>query len=155
MWLFWFIFAKKKKKERKKHLAKFSHCCRLNIREPRSTLGKIEKNTNINALLSHTPNIQISSSKAFLNFPRCFNFTGSRVSFVLNQLSEWVTFTEAAGTCQNVSFCPWLFFPRSFTVRNINWNRSRRVRASCRTRYFNLMTVYLSFFSFSFFSNNF
>lgn len=37
------------------------------------------------------------------------------------------------------------FFPRSFTVRNINWNRSRRVRASCRTRYLNLMTVYLSF----------
>lgn len=38
-----------------------------------------EKNLrNINALLPHTPNIQISSSKAFLNFPRCFNFTGSR-----------------------------------------------------------------------------
>lgn len=42
-----------------------------------------------------------------------------RVSFVLNQLSEWVTFTEAAGTCQNVSFCPWIFFflSRSFAVR--------------------------------------
>lgn len=42
-----------------------------------------------------------------------------RVSFVLNQLSEWVTFTEAAGTCQAVSFCPWFFSSRSFTVRII------------------------------------